>query len=69
MQISSLKLFKIFFVSIHSMMEMVVFAITLVVAQLLAGIVLLAVFMNRNFIKFYYKRIVRMMKDVLEDEE
>lgn len=58
------------------MMEMVVFAITLVVAQLLAGIVLLAVFMNRNFIKFYYKRIVRMMKDVeeiiaeeLEDEE
>lgn len=58
------------------MMEMVVFAITLVVAQVLAGITLLAVFMNRSFIKFYYKRIVRMMKDVeeivaeeLEDEE
>lgn len=57
------------------MMEMVVFAVTLVVAQVLAGIALLAVFMNRSFIKFYYKRIIRMMKDVediveeMEDEE
>lgn len=48
------------------MMEMVVFAITLVTAQLIAGIAMMAVFMSKPFIKYYYKKIIRLVKDIEE---
>ena len=56
------------------MLEMVVFAVTLVVAQTAAAIALMAVFMSRRFIKYYYKQVMRIIKDVediveeMEDE-
>lgn len=58
------------------MLEMVVLALTLVVAQTVAGLLLVKVFMSKKFIKKYMKMTVEMMKEVekmaletLEDEE
>lgn len=49
------------------MLEMVVFAITLVVAQSLAGLIIMKVFMNKRFIKKYAKMTAKVAKEI-EDE-
>lgn len=46
------------------MLEIMVFAITLVVAQVFASLVLIKLFMSEYFIKKYYKWMMKMIKDL-----
>lgn len=45
------------------MLEMMVFAVTLVVANMLAFVVLMAMMFNERFIKWYMKKVFKLMKD------
>ena len=45
------------------MLEMMVFAVTFVVANLLTVIATLAIMFNERFIKWYMKKFFKIMKD------
>ena len=49
------------------MMEMIVFAITLVVAQAVAGIIIMKVCMSKRFIKKYYDLIMELSEEIAEE--
>lgn len=49
------------------MMEMIVFAIALVAAQTIAGITMMTVFMSKWFIKKYYKKIMKLATEIVEE--
>lgn len=53
------------------MMEMIVFAITLVVAQTLAGLIVMGItmkfFMSKKFIKKYYHMITDLSEEIAEE--
>lgn len=46
------------------MLEAIVFAITLVVAQTLAGLVITRLIMSKAFIKKYYKWVLETMEEL-----
>jgi hypothetical protein len=48
------------------MLELIVFALVLVVAQMVGGILLMTILLSEKFIKYYTKKFVKTMKG-LED--
>lgn len=50
------------------MMEMIVFAITLVVAQTVAGFVVMRLVMTKAFFMKYFKMSMELMKEIQEME-
>lgn len=50
------------------MLEAIVFAITLVVAQTLAGLVITRLIMSKAFIKRYYKWVLETMNELTNME-
>lgn len=55
------------------MLEMIVFAVTLVVAQCVAGLIMLKLFTSKKFIKKYVKMAtetsLEITKELLEEED
>jgi uncharacterized membrane protein YciS (DUF1049 family) len=54
------------------MLEMIIFAVTFVVAQVLAGFVMMELILSKGYMKRYFKKIMKMSIDIaqeLEDEE
>jgi hypothetical protein len=54
------------------MLEMIIFAVTFVVAQMLGGFIAMELMMSKGFMKRYYKKVMKMAIDItqeLEDEE
>lgn len=53
------------------MMEMIVFAITLVVAQTVAGLIMMGIVMkmatSKKFIKKYYHMIMNLFEEIAEE--
>ena len=50
------------------MLEAIVFAITLVIAQTLAGLVITRYVMSKAFIKKYYKWVIEIMEELTNME-
>ena len=51
------------------MLEVVVFAVVLVLAQLVSGFIIMGLFLNEKFIKYYMKKMAKLMKGLEEDLE
>lgn len=51
------------------MLEMVVFAVTLVATQLVAGLIMLKLFTSKKFIKKYAKLSAKIANEVAEEME
>lgn len=49
------------------MMNMIVFAVTFVVAQTVAGLILVKLFMSKGFLKKYSKLIVEIGEEIAEE--
>lgn len=49
------------------MMEVIVFAITLVVAQILGGFIMMKLFMNPKFIKKFMKDYFKLIEELSEE--
>lgn len=49
------------------MMEIIVFAIALVVAQMAAGLIIMKIFMSKNYIKKVAKMSVEIGKELAEE--
>lgn len=51
------------------MLEVVVFAVTLVVAQTLASFIVMKITMSEKYLKKCYKKMYNLVKETLENEE
>ena len=51
------------------MLEIIVFAVALVAAQIIGGFAMLALMMNEKFIKYYTKKMIKLMKNLEKDLE
>lgn len=49
------------------MLYVIVFAVTLVVSQLVAGLIVLGLYTNPRIMKWIYKRTFKMMSELEED--
>ena len=57
------------FQEVITMIEMAVFAVTFVVAQLVAGLILFKLFTSEKFIREYVKLSAKMANEVAEEME
>ena len=57
------------FQEVITMIEMAVFAVTFVVAQLVAGLILFKLFTSEMFIRRYVKLSAKMTNEVVEEME
>lgn len=51
------------------MLEVVVFAVVLVVSQVLAGFAIMHIMFSKGFIKYYSKKMMTVMEDIQEEME
>lgn len=49
------------------MLEMIVLGLTIVIAQIVAGVVMMKVFMSKRFLKKYTKTIMELSNEVIAD--
>lgn len=49
------------------MMEVIVFAVVLVVSQVLAGFAVMHIMMSKGFMKYYTKKMMKMMEEIQEE--
>ena len=49
------------------MLEVIVFAVVLVAAQIVGGFVIMNLMMSEKFMKYYTKKMMKLMKDLEED--
>jgi len=52
---------------IFKMLEMIVLGLTIVIAQIVAGVVMMKVFMSKRFLKKYTKTIMELSNEVIAD--
>lgn len=51
------------------MLEVIVFAVVLVVAQMLAGFAMMHIMFSKGFMKYYSKKMMEIMEGVQEEME
>lgn len=51
------------------MLTAIVFAITLVAAQTVTGLIMMKVFMSKKFIKKYYAMVMELSTEIVEELE
>lgn len=49
------------------MLEMIVLGLTIVIAQIIAGVIMMKVFMSKRFLKKYTKTIMDLSNEVVAD--
>lgn len=49
------------------MLEMIVLGLTIVIAQIIAGVIMMKVFMSKRFLKKYTKTIMELSNEVIAD--
>lgn len=49
------------------MLEIIVFAVVLVAAQIIGGFVIMNLMMSEKFLKYYTKKMIKLMKDFNEE--
>lgn len=52
---------------IIKMLEMIVLGLTIVIAQIVAGVVMMKVFMSERFLKKYTKTIMNLSNEIVAD--